>query len=211
MIMFIVLVLGELFLMLPEGIGGNNLVKIGALAGVVILLFVTRFDNNPRFYDINSYSHKVLDPEDYHSEYQVSGAEWLPVECEPSACKTPDTSKADDGSGADGFKHDNAKYYEVWVDLDKQYYDVPYVYYYGYRAYLVDENMNPVKELEVSEAFDDNGYVRVAMPEDESGFGHILVTYRKTKVQLVSYMISLLMTFGIAAYCVVMGLRKKSS
>ncbi len=209
MIIFVVMVLGELFLQLPESAGGSNLLRIGLYLGILILVLVTRFDNKADFYDINSYGRKVLDPEIYHNEFQVSGAEWLPVECEPSECKTPDTSMADDGSGADGFKHDNAKYYEVWVDLEKQYYDVPYVYYYGYRAYLVDENMNPVKELEVGEAFDNNGYVRAFMPEGESGFGHLLVTYRKTKVQVLSYVISLLVAAGLALTCAVKGLRNK--
>ena len=125
-------------------------------------------------------------------DWQVSGAEWLPVECEPSACTAPENARADDGSSADGFKHDNAKYFEVWVDMDKEYYDMPYVYYYGYAAYILDDNNNPVQELEVGEAFDDNGYVRVFMPKDKSGFGHVMTTYRKTEVQKISYVITIL-------------------
>ena len=125
-------------------------------------------------------------------DWQVSGAEWLPMECEPSACTAPENARADDGSSADGFKHDNAKYFEVWVDMDKEYYDMPYVYYYGYKAYILDDNNNPVEELEVGEAFDDNGYVRVFMPKDKSGFGHVMTTYRKTEVQKISYVITIL-------------------
>ncbi len=213
MVIFIVLVMGEVCSGLKgyERSGDGKLIKTGLCIAGMILLFVTRFDNNPNFYDLNSYSRKTLNPENYQSAYHVSGAEWLPVECEPSECKTPNTSMADDGSGADGFKHDNAKYYEVWVNLERKYYDVPYVYYYGYRAYLVDENMNQIEELKVGEAFDDNGYVRVFMPESGNGFGHLLVTYRKTKVQLISYAISLLMAVGIAVYCIAMGLKKKHS
>ena len=204
MIIFVVIVLGEI-----DSSFSNKMIKVGVILAALILLFATRFDNKSDFYDINSYSRKVLDPEDYHSEYRVSGAEWLPVECEPSECKTPNTSKADDGSGADGFKHENAKYYEVWINLEKKYYDVPYVYYYGYRAYLVDENLNPTEELKVGEAFDDNGYVRVFMPEGEKGFGHLLVTYKKTAIQKVSYVISMMAAVGIIAFCVVKGFGKR--
>jgi hypothetical protein len=141
-------------------------------------------------------------------EYIVSGAEWLPVECEPSACNEPENAKADDGSSADGFKHEDGKYFEVWVDLEKEYYDMPYVYYYGYRAYLLDENENPVQELEVGEAFDDNGYARVYMPSNRGGVGHVMITYRKTGIQKLSYIISLLSAAALIV-CGVWGITRK--
>ena len=124
-------------------------------------------------------------------KWLVSLAEWLPVECEPSECKESQNARADDHTGADGFKHENGKYFEVWLDMSKQYYDMPYVYYYGYKAYILDDNNNPVRELEVQEAFDDNGLVRVMMPGDNNEIGHVMVTYRKTPIQKISYIISI--------------------
>lgn len=163
---------------------------------LLMVIIITRAAARPDFLDISS-SRAMLYRDLLFEEYQVSGAEWLPASCEPTECKTPETAKADDGSGADGFKHDDAKYFEVWVDFSHEYYDVPYVYYYGYRAYILDENDNPVRELEVSEAKDDNGYVRVYMPEDDDSIGHIMVTYRKTFIQKLSYVISAVSVFAL--------------
>ena len=78
----------------------------------------------------------------------------------------------------------------MWLPFDHEYYDMPYVYYYGYKAYLLNDTNSPVREFPVSEAFDDNGYVRVSIPEDLEGVGHVLVTYRKTFIQKLSYVIS---------------------
>lgn len=206
MIVFVVMVLGKL---LPSDIEKKNALVVGALAVSAFFILLTRFDNKADFYDLSSYPQRVLNPQDYMEEYEVSGAEWLPVECEPSACTAPDYSRASDGTGADGFKHENAKYYEVWIDTGKEYYDVPYVYYYGYRAYLVDDDLKPVEELRVGEAYDDNGYVRVFMPEGRSDIAHLLVTYKKTTVQKISYVISAAVCLLLVAYVVVLTYRKK--
>ncbi len=157
-----------------------------------VILVGSRFIARPGFLNPAGENRIDLYYDMLMEDWQVSGAEWLPVECEPSACTEPENARADDGSSADGFKHDNAKYFEVWVDMDKEYYDMPYVYYYGYKAYILDDNNNPVQELEVGEAFDDNGYVRVFMPKDKSGFGHVMTTYRKTLIQKISYVITVL-------------------
>ncbi len=168
----------------------------------VVLIIAGRLYVKPDFYNPAAYSRNTGLDHTYletASDYAISCGEWLPVECEPSACREVNNSRCDDGTSADGFKHDDNKYYEAWVLLDKKYYDVPYVYYYGYRAYLIDDNANPVKELSVGEAYDDNGYVRVFMPEDGEGVGHLMVTYRKTTVQKLSYIISIATTLFVIA------------
>ncbi len=119
-----------------------------------------------------------------------SGAEWLPSETWQGSLDQPNISLTDDFSGAEGIKHDDGKYYDVYVNLDEEFYDVPYVYYYGYRAYLLDENGEISRELSVDKAISNNGLVRVYMPDDLDGIGHIMVSYRKTLCQKVSYLIS---------------------
>ncbi len=156
------------------------------------VLVITRVFSIPGFLSPAGDNRIMLTYDLITEDWQVSGAEWLPVECEPTECKNPENARASDGSSADGFKHDNGKYFEVWVGLDREYYDMPYVYYYGYHAYLLDENENLIRELEVGEAFDDNGYVRVFTPEDDESIGHIIVTYRKTSIQKLSYEVSLI-------------------
>ena len=121
------------------------------------------------------------------------------MECEASNCTDPEVARTDGGSTAEGIKQDGAKTFDVWLPFEHEYYDMPYIYYYGYRAYLLDENNSPVRELPVSEAFDDNGYVRVTIPEDLEGVGHVLVTYRKTTVQKISYAVSVLSVLALCA------------
>ncbi|WP_034445849.1 hypothetical protein [Butyrivibrio sp. AE2032] len=197
-IIFINLVLGEAVrefnISLP---GEKRWSKLATALVMLVVMFAARNYVRPGFLDPSTYPIINPTPALYAEDYQVSFAEWLPIECEPSECKTPNTSYADDGSSAEGIKSEGAVYYDAWVLLDKKYYDVPYVYYYGYHAYLLDDNGNPVQELEVGEAFDDNGYVRVFMPEGGSGVGMIRVTYRKTTLQKVSYAISALATLVI--------------
>ena len=101
---------------------------------------------------------------------------------------------ADDGNGADGVKHDNGKSFDVWVSFDKKYYDMPYIYYYGYHAYILDDKGQIESELVVDKAYDNNGYLRVYMPEDSSGIGHVLVMYRKTFIQKLAYIMSVVST-----------------
>ncbi len=211
MIIFVVMIIGRVCEIdeIKNKISNIRGKEIILYVFMVLMILVTRFDNKADFYDINSYSKIVCTNKMYEDDYQVSFGEWLPMECEPSECKTPNTSYSDDGGSAEGFKHDRAKYYEVWVEFSKQYYDVPYIYYYGYKAYIVDENLNPIEELKVGEAIDNNGYVRVYMPEDRSDVGHILVTYRKTTIQIISYAISALCTVAIAVYVAIDMVKKR--
>ena len=210
MIISIVLVLGQVSDKLVGGLtmGNNRSSRIVMVVVAALCMIITRCDNKLDFYDPDAYSKLVLTPEIYAEEYQVSGAEWLPVECEPSECKEPNYSRSTEGTGADGVKHDSGKYYEVWVDAAREYYDVPYVYYYGYRAYFVDDNMNPTRELQVGEALDDNGYVRVYMPEDAEGIEHVIVTYRKTTLQKISYLVSLVVFASIVVWQIVGAFRR---
>ncbi len=209
MVMFAVLTLREACGTFCQG--KETLAQVSHLAAIafcILLLLGTRIAVRPGFLKLGDGERMELSRRLIEEEYIVSGAEWLPVECEPSACNEPENAKADDGSSADGFKHEDGKYFEVWVDLEKEYYDMPYVYYYGYRAYLLDENENPVQELEVGEAFDDNGYARVYMPSNRGGVGHVMITYRKTGIQKLSYIISLLSAAALIV-CGVWGITRK--
>lgn len=168
------------------------------VAGVVLIL-VTRFYCEPTFWNPNATDRYMVSPTHLEDDYGISCAEWLPVECEPSECKEVNIARASDKTSAEGVKHDGFSSFDVWVLLDKEYYDMPFVYYYGYRAWLTDDAGNLVKELETGEAYDDNGYLRVFMPGEE-GIGHVYVTYRKTLVQKIAYVITVLTTLCIVVY-----------
>ncbi len=206
LIMFVIMTIREAADEFSKELAAFNMEKL-LLSVLVSLIFIvaTRYAARPGFMNPDGEDRIHLYYDLLMEDWQVSGAEWLPVECEPTECKEPEKARANDKSSADGFKHDGAKYFEVWVDMSKEYYDMPYVYYYGYHAYVIDENNNPVKELEVGEAFDDNGYVRVFLPEGGEGIAHILTTYRKTPIQKLSYRVSAL---SILVLAVLMCVRK---
>ncbi len=169
-----------------------------AILGVALIL-VTRFYCEPTFWNPNARDRYMVSATHLEDDYGISCAEWLPVECEPSECKEVNIARASDKTSAEGVKHDGFSSFDVWVLLDKEYYDMPFVYYYGYKAWLTDDAGNLVKELATGEAYDDNGYLRVFMPGEE-GVGHVFVTYRKTLVQKIAYVITGLTTLFIVVY-----------
>ena len=174
----------------------------------VALILATRMYLKPDFWNTESYGRQILETDLIKHNQGISCGEWLPVENEPSECHDPNNALASDGTSADGFKHDNGRYFEVWLNLDKEYYDMPYIYYYGYRAYILDENDNPVKELKVGEAYDDNGYVRVFMPEGETGVALVMVIYKKTLLQKIAYVVTLVTTLAFIGFLI---MRKRRS
>ena len=122
-----------------------------------------------------------------------SGEEWLPSTCSSGNLNQPNTALDPDNHGAEGVKIEEGKYFDVYLDFTKPYYVMPYVYYYGYSAYLLDENGNAVQELQ-TEIASYNAQLQVDLPEGNSGIAHVLVTYRKTKLQKIAYVLSLTTT-----------------
>ena len=118
-----------------------------------------------------------------------SGEEWMPDEAIRDELKEPEKSYDPTKGGADGTKYGHGKYYEVYVPLHWEYYDVPYLYYKGYEAYLLDESGQPARQLRTGKS-DGGGCVRVYLPEGEEGIGHIMVIYRKTGLQKLAYCIN---------------------
>ncbi|MBE5830018.1 MAG: hypothetical protein E7305_11265 [Butyrivibrio sp.] len=213
MVLFVVLVQREAFA--EFGSRQNAVLKIGDgsfwyeagfLFACVVLILTTRLAVRQDFLardNRQQFTRQMM--EEHHL---ISFGEWLPVECEPSECNETNIARTDGGSTAEGVKSEDCKSFDVWLPFDREYYDMPYVYYYGYRAYLLDDNGNPSRELETGEAFDDNGYVRVFIPEDLEGVGHVLVTYRKTTLQKISYVVTIAFALGICVYLLVNNKRK---
>ena len=136
-----------------------------------------------------------------------SGEEWLPSNCSSGNLNQPTTALDPENNGAEGTKIDDGKYFDVYLDSSKHYYILPYVYYYGYSAYLIDENGNQIQELPTEKA-SYNAQLQVDFSEDTSEIVHVLVTYRKTKLQKLSYVLSCLAVILIIVNCVVCFLGK---
>lgn len=159
-----------------------------ALTGLLVLCMVQAIAQIP------SYGETVAaDSIDYTGTIMGLGAgtEWLPDGGSQYAIEETERAIDPDGGGACGNKEKDGAYFDVYVRMDMAYYDMPYFYYKGYAAYLLDDAGSPIQELEVKKApAERHGYVRVILPEGGNGIGHILVTYRKTKIQKLAYVIN---------------------
>ena len=179
----------------------NNCIFIGftAVCSLLISMFVGGDYDNPLIGNISYIGTYEL----LHERYNGSGGEeWLPIETRTFALDTPETAKASDGSTADGSKISDGKMFDVWVLMDKEYYDMPYVYYKGYHAYLLNDDGTISRELGIEKAFDDNGLLRVYMPDDLDGIGHVQVMYRKTRIQKLAYVLNFAFIVILIVCCV---------
>ena len=209
MVLFMVLMIKRVSAEYPFNSVRNTIVGNRALmAGLfVALILVTRLVVRPDLLSLSD--REFYDAQMLKDHHLISFGEWLPAECEPSVCNETNIARTDGGSTAEGLKSEDARFFDVWLPFDHSYYDMPYIYYYGYRAYLLSDEGQITGELEVGEAFDDNGYVRVFIPEDLQGVGHVLVTYRKTDIQKISYIVTAAFLMGIAVYALKNGGKEK--
>lgn len=109
-----------------------------------------------------------------------AGEEWLPLNTTREMLTTPNTATANDGMVVNG-KRENGRF-SFEADLSKEYYDVPFIWYRGYKAVASDGTVlkmdkNPETSL-----------VRVYM--GESGFfdtKEVSIWYDGTKIQNLAY------------------------
>ncbi len=141
-----------------------------------------------------------------------AGTEWLPEGGSQYAIDETERAIDPDGEGAYGVKYGDGKYLDVYIRMDKDYYDMPYFYYKGYAAYLLDDAGKPVQELEVVKAPEErHAYVRVLLPEGGSGIGHVMVIYRKTLLQKLAYLANAAFLFGCVAVGIVCRIRGRKA
>ena len=119
------------------------------------------------------------------------GMEWLPLNMGRDSLLEYQKAYADNGDGADGTKLNGDTLYQVYLMSDHKWYDIPYVYYKGYHAYLDNGEELRTDENTVS------GKVRVYMPENAEDIIRITVCYRKTAIQKLSYIISFISIVGV--------------
>lgn len=123
-----------------------------------------------------------------------AGEEWLPLETTRDYLTAPTTATSNDGLETEGIKKDGT--FEFLPESGKDYYDVPFVWYKGYTAKTSDNTV-----LEVSKN-PDTGMVRVHMNNNVSSTGNnpVTVKYSGTKIQYISYFISIVSTVFILYY-----------
>lgn len=123
-----------------------------------------------------------------------AGEEWLPLETTRDYLNTPTTALSNDGSSIEGIK--NKGTFEFIPESHKNYYDIPFVWYKGYTAKTTDNI-----ELDITKN-PDTGMVRVHMNNDTTLIENkpIVVRYSGTKVQYISYFISMMSIISVLIY-----------
>ncbi len=113
-----------------------------------------------------------------------AGEEWLPVETQREMLNDRNQAKAEDGSAVTGSKKDGV--FSFLADREKEYYDVPFIYYRGYKAVTGDG-----MELEVNKD-PETSLVRVFMPKEgkQEGSMEVTVRYGGTWIQRFSYAVN---------------------
>lgn len=110
-----------------------------------------------------------------------AGEEWLPVQTTRDNLQEPMTAR--NSKGECSFGERNGNKFVFLMNESADYYDVPFVWYKGFRA-LTDEG----KELQIGQA-PETGLVRV-YTANTSADSEVTVWYDGTKLQNLSYMIS---------------------
>lgn len=110
-----------------------------------------------------------------------SGEEWLPIMTTRDYMQEPETARSDSGEAVIGEKRKGNSVFVFEAEPGNEWYDVPYIYYKGYRAYLESgERLNIEHNKET-------GMIRVLMPEDLQETMTVTVSYFATKYQKASY------------------------
>ena len=130
-----------------------------------------------------------------------AGEEWLPMETQREYLTQPDTAVDNMGEAVLGSKQKGCTQFVFEANLNSKYYDIPYVWYKGYRA--VDSEGN---EFEINKN-KETGLVQVWLPEGGSGMEEITVYYAGTKYQKLAYMGTII---GIVLCTVYIMMSKKS-
>ncbi|MBR3883083.1 MAG: hypothetical protein IKJ36_07480 [Clostridia bacterium] len=130
------------------------------------------------------------------------GQEYLPIEVNYNNIKIENQAKSNIDEEVEVTKRNLHTEFETQKDYD--YIVIPSVYYYGYVGNIVD-NEGKVESLKIEKA--DNGLVKVLTEGKE---GKVSVWYNGTRIQKVSYIISLFTGFMLIAYLIIKKIKSKN-
>lgn len=113
------------------------------------------------------------------------GEEWLPINGDRKYMYNPEIATDNTGNTLQGEKSKGYTTYTITIDTSNKYYDLPFVYYKGYK--VVSEH-RIVYDVELNY---DTGMLRLVIPENLSGLDTITVKYDSTKYAKIAYVISI--------------------
>lgn len=123
-----------------------------------------------------------------------SGQEWMPLEVDTETLTANDEAISASGEHIQGEKSRGGSEFTFCADSSEEWYDVPFIYYKGYRA--TDEKGNEY----ITTGDPQNGLLRVEMPQNEKGRVRIVVSYQGTKIQKVGYLLTAVGLFTGSAW-----------
>ena len=179
-----------------------DILVIGML--IISMFFVTEFTNFDNRTNIRKSKDDIVF-EMYKSVTSIGGGkEYLPLDADYDKLIFSNIVFGNTGSQIPVEKNG------LNVIFEKQSEDtsfvVPYLYYYGYVAEIIDESGNK-KKLDIEKSND--GLVKVNMESTDKGM--VSVYYKNTLIQTISYVISIITCIGIIVYIIIKIVEKYKS
>jgi len=167
----------------------NSRKRLYTLVFIICLMCISAISNFKRI----PMSYKLYSDDYYKIMWNTadigSGSEWLPLAAKNRdvVLKNSNSVKADNGQLLSFKRVKNTIAVDYTLD-GIRYIDVPFIYYKGYSAFLLN---NEKEKLKLNVTGDgENGFCRVKLPEKPGGV--ILIKYEGTLIQNISYTISIL-------------------
>lgn len=110
-----------------------------------------------------------------------AGEEWLPIMTTRDDLVDSNVAIDNEGNRITGKKLNYCTDFVFTADLSKEYYDIPYVWYKGFKAV---DSTGEIYEITQNA---DNGLVQVIMPQNMKGSIEVTVSYSGTKYQKLAY------------------------
>lgn len=171
-----------------KGFFENNKKLLNIIFYIILIISISF---SIQFLDYENKHGRLTDLEDlYTNMYSKAislggGKEYLPIEVNYEKLKTPSFAISNLPNPIPVNK-EKAKYLIENKNHEISYYELPIIYYKGYKAILKNENNEKINlKLEKTE----NGLVKINLKENEN-IGKIIVWYNGTTIQKISYIIS---------------------
>lgn len=144
----------------------------------------------------NEYLNKIL----FAGENQIGGGqEYLPIELDYSEhIIEPDVALTDSLERILFEKSGLSGTCKIDPNQNIKTIDIPFIYYLGYSGYIIQDDESIVPVLITKDSI---GLVQATIPDNTSGT--LVVFYNGTKIQKISYIISILSVLGICIYIII--------
>lgn len=170
----------------------NILLRNLILVGIVLSAFINAHQNFSSNY-LQTNSTAVNDIIQGKVAGLGGGEEWLPIMTTRDDMTEPETARDDAGNEIKGEKLNGCSQFVFTPNSSSTYYDIPYIYYKGYRAVTADGFRLSIVQNP------DTGMIRIYMPDShgEENPVEITVSYHMTKYQVLSY---IMLFIGLIIY-----------